>query len=81
MSAVFLAAGHIIGLAPRLVQYSSQSTGLSLNGDIEISVELVVELDGKSARGLAIGNDIVNCSVNAWLDAVAELCQSNCTVA
>ena len=70
--AAFVAAGHIVGVSPQLLSYNVQS-GTSVSGeDLPIRIDVEIELDGRRYKGSSSGVDLVRCSVEAWLDAIAK---------
>ena len=70
--AAFVAAGHIVGVSPQLLSYNVQS-GTSVAGEaLPIRIDVEIELDGRRYKGSSSGVDLVRCSVEAWLDAIAK---------
>ena len=70
--AAFVAAGHIVGVSPQLLSYNVQS-GTSVSGEaLPIRIDVEIELDGRRYKGRSSGVDLVRCSVEAWLDAIAK---------
>ena len=70
--AAFVAAGHIVGVSPQLLSYNVQS-GTSVSGEaLPIRIDVEIELDGRRYSGSSSGVDLVRCSVEAWLDAIAK---------
>ena len=70
--AAFVAAGHIVGVSPQLLSYNVQS-GTSVAGEaLPIRIDVEIELDGRRYKGSSSGVDLVRCSVEAWLDAIAN---------
>jgi len=70
--AAFVAAGHIVGVSPQLLSYNVQS-GTSVAGDaLPIRIDVEIELEGRRYSGSSSGVDLVRCSVEAWLDAIAK---------
>ena len=70
--AAFVAAGHIVGVSPQLLSYNVQS-GTSVAGEaLPIRIDVEIELDGRRFKGSSSGVDLVRCSVEAWLDAIAK---------
>jgi len=70
--AAFVAAGHIVGVSPQLLSYNVQS-GTSMAGEaLPIRIDVEIELDGRRYSGSSSGVDLVRCSVEAWLDAIAK---------
>ena len=70
--AAFVAAGHILGVSPRLQSYNVRS-GEQISGEaLPITIDVRIELDGASYEGTSSGVDLVRCSLEAWLDAIAK---------
>lgn len=70
--AAYVAAGHIIGVSPRLLSYNVTS-GEPVEGEaLPIRIEVTIDLDGKTHAGASSGEDLVRCSLEAWLDAIAK---------
>jgi 2-isopropylmalate synthase len=70
--AAFVAAGHIVGVSPQLLSYNVQS-GTSVSGEaLPIRIDVEIELEGRRYKGSSSGVDLVRCSVEAWLDAIAK---------
>lgn len=70
--AAFVAAGHIVGVSPQLLSYNVQS-GTSVAGEaLPIRIDVEIELEGQRFQGSSSGVDLVRCSVEAWLDAIAK---------
>ena len=70
--AAFVAAGHIVGVAPQLLSYNVRS-GTAVPGEaLPISIEVEIERNGQRFSGSSSGVDLVRCSVEAWLDAIAK---------
>ena len=69
--AAFVAASHIVGVKPRLLSYNVRSDPPAEEGALPITIEVEVELDGKRFAGSSSGLDLVRCSIEAWLDAIA----------
>ena len=70
--AAFVAAVHIVGVSPQLLSYNVQS-GTSVAGEaLPIRIDVEIELDGRRYSGSSSGVDLVRCSVEAWLDAIAK---------
>ncbi len=70
--AAFVAASHIVGVRPRLLSYNVRSGSPAEEGALPITIEVELELGGKSFSGRSSGLDLVRCSVEAWLDAIAQ---------
>ena len=69
--AAFVAASHIVGVKPRLLSYNVRSDPPAEEGALPITIKVEIELDGKRFAGSSSGVDLVRCSVEAWLDAIA----------
>jgi 2-isopropylmalate synthase len=70
--AAFVAASHIVGVSPRLLSYNVRS-GEPVEGEaLPITIDVRIELDGKVYDGSSSGADLVECSLEAWLDAIAK---------
>lgn len=70
--AAFVAAGQIVGVAPRLLSYNVRS-GAPVEGQaLPIRIDVEIELGGRTFAGSSSGEDLVRCSVEAWLDAIAK---------
>ena len=70
--AAFVAAGRIVGISPQLLSYNVRS-GTPVPGEaLPISIEVEIERNGKRFGGSSSGVDLVRCSVEAWLDAIAK---------
>ena len=69
--AAYVAASHIVGVKPRLLSYNVRSDPPAEEGALPITIEVEVELDGKRFAGSSSGLDLVRCSIEAWLDAIA----------
>ena len=70
--AAFVAAGHIVGVSPQLLSYNVRS-GTAVPGEaLPISIEVEIERNGQRFSGSSSGVDLVRCSVEAWLDAIAK---------
>ena len=70
--AAFVAASHIVGVKPRLLSYNVRSGPPGEKEALPITIEVEIELDGNRLVGRSAGLDLVRCSVEAWLDAVAK---------
>jgi 2-isopropylmalate synthase len=70
--AAFVAAKQIIGVHPHLLSYNVRSGPPGEEGALPITIEVEIELDGKRFAGSASGVDLVRCSLEAWLDAIAK---------
>lgn len=71
--AAFVAAGHIIGFAPRLLSYNVESTYSETESALQIQISVELEMDGQTRRSTCSGVDLLRCSLTAWLDAAAQL--------
>lgn len=70
--AAFVAASQIVGVAPRLLSYNVRS-GAPVEGEaLPITIDVEIDLDGRIFSGTSSGEDLVRCSVEAWLDAIAK---------
>lgn len=69
--AAFTAASHILGIAPTLLSYNVRSGGKGEDGALTITCDIELELDGVVYAGSNTGLDLVECSLEAWLDAAA----------
>lgn len=74
--AAFVAASHIVGVKPRLLSYNVRSDPPAEEGALPITIEVEIELGGKRSAGSSSGVDLVRCSVEAWLDAIAGACEA-----
>ena len=70
--AIFAAASHIVGLAPRLISFTVTSSASAEDKSLAIRIDVEVEMDGKVYQGTSFGLDLVRSSLIAWLDAVAK---------
>lgn len=70
--AAFVAASHILGIAPTLLSYNVRSGGKGEDGALSITCDIEIELDGQTYAGSNTGLDLVECSLAAWLDAAAK---------
>lgn len=70
--AAFVAASHILGIAPTLLSYNVRSGERGQDGALSIVCEIEIELDGQRYAGSNAGLDLVECSLHAWLDAAAK---------
>ena len=75
--AAFVAAGHIVGVSPLLLSYNVRS-GTPVTGEaLPIQIDVEIELNGERHKGTSSGVDLVRCSVEAWLDAIAKSGEHN----
>jgi 2-isopropylmalate synthase len=70
--AAFVAAKQIIGVAPHLLSYNVRSGTPGEEGALPITIDVEIELDGRRLAGSSSGVDLVRCSLEAWLDAIAK---------
>lgn len=70
--AAFVAASQIVGVSPRLLSYNVRSGEPVAGEALPITIDVTIELDGQSYEGSSSGADLVRCSVEAWLDAIAK---------
>jgi 2-isopropylmalate synthase len=70
--AAFVAASHIIGVSPKLLSYNVRSGEPVPDKALPITIDVTIELDGNTYAGSSSGDDLVRCSVEAWLDAIAK---------
>ena len=70
--AAFVAAGRIVGVSPQLLRYNVRSGPPVEGASLPISIDVEIELDGQRFGGRSSGVDLVRCSVEAWLDAIAK---------
>ena len=69
--AAFAAASQIVGVKPHLLSYNVQSGTPSEEGALPITIRIEIELSGQVYAGSSSGVDLVRCSLEAWLDAIA----------
>lgn len=70
--AAFVAASHIVGVKPHLLSYNVRSGPPGEEGALPITIDVEIDLDGKVYSGSSSGVDLVRCSLEAWLDAIAK---------
>lgn len=70
--AAFVAAGQIVGVHPHLLSYNVRSGPPEHKGALPITIEVEVELGDGSFSGSSSGVDLMRCSIEAWLDAIAK---------
>lgn len=70
--AAFVAASHILGVSPRLLSYNVRSGEPVPDAALPITIDVRIELDGGTYEGTSSGADLVRCSLEAWLDAIAK---------
>ena len=61
-------------LSPERVKAFEEETRASKDSDgaLNITVEIAIELGGRRYEGRHTGQDLVECSLNAWLDAATQ---------
>ena len=67
--AAFVAASHILGITPTLLSYNVRSHERDSEGALTITIDISIEHEGKAFSGSNTGQDLVECSLHAWLDA------------
>ena len=70
--AAFVAAGQIVGIHPHLLSYNVKSGPPGEEGALPITIDVQIDLGGKILAGSSSGVDLVRCSLDAWLDAIAK---------
>ena len=70
--AAFVAASHIVGVSPKLLSYNVRSGEPKPDEALPITIDVTIELDGQTLDGTSSGADLVRCSLEAWLDAIAK---------
>lgn len=70
--AAFVAASHIVGVSPKLLSYNVRSGEPKPEEALPITIDVTIELDGQTYDGTSSGADLVRCSLEAWLDAIAK---------
>lgn len=70
--ACFVAASHIVGIAPRLLSYEVRSAPPVAGEALGIRIDVEIELEGRQFGGTSSGVDLVRCSLEAWLDAASK---------
>ena len=70
--AAFVAASHIVGVSPKLLSYNVRSGEPKPDEALPITIDVTIELDGQTYDGSSSGADLVRCSLEAWLDAIAK---------
>ena len=70
--AAFVAASHILGVNPTLLSYNVRSHQRDSEGALTITIDIAIEHEGKTFSGSNTGQDLVECSLHAWLDAVHQ---------
>lgn len=70
--AAFAAAGHVLGISPKLMSYNVTSLGLDDQGSLAIRVDIELSDGGKCHVASSSGVDLVRCSLNAWLEAACK---------
>jgi len=71
--AAFIAAGHIIGIEPRLLSYNVTSSFSPGETALLIKIDVELQLGETTATGSCEGLDLLRCSMTAWLEAAAKL--------
>ncbi len=71
--AAFIAAGHILGIEPRLRRFNVVSTFAEEQVALSIRIDVELQLGDKTAMGTCSGVDLLRCSMSAWLEAAAKL--------
>ena len=71
--AAFIAAGHILGIEPRLLAYNVVSTFSPEESALQIRIQVELQLGDKTATGSCSGVDLLRCSLMAWLEAAQAL--------
>lgn len=70
--AAFVAASHILGIKPTLLSYNVVSGARDGQGALTITVTIELDIDGAACVGSNTGQDLVECSLSAWLAAAAQ---------
>ena len=70
--AAFEAASHIVGVKPRLLSYNVRSDPARDGEALPITIDVEIYLAGEVLSGSSSGVDLVRCSLEAWLDAIAK---------
>ncbi|QIK79483.1 hypothetical protein G7077_11785 [Sphingomonas piscis] len=70
--AAFVAASHILGVSPRLLSYNVRSGAPKEGEALPITIDVELEIDGATYTGSSSGADLVECSLEAWLDGIAK---------
>lgn len=70
--AAFVAASHIVGVQPHLLSYNVRSGPPKQEGALPITIDVEIEVDGRKFAGSSSGVDLLRCSIEAWLDAIAK---------
>ena len=70
--AAFEAASHIVGVKPRLLRYNVRSDPARDGEALPITIDVEIDLAGEVLSGSSSGVDLVRCSLEAWLDAIAK---------
>jgi 2-isopropylmalate synthase len=70
--AAFVAAGRIVGVSPLLLSYNVRSGAPVAGEALPIQIDVEIEVNGERHSGTSSGVDLVRCSVEAWLDAIAK---------
>ena len=75
--AAFIAAGHILGIEPRLLSYNVASTYSENESALGIRIDVELQLGESTANGSFSGIDLLRCSMSAWLQAAGKLSPLN----
>lgn len=70
--AAFDAASHIVGVKPHLLSYNVRSAPARDGEALPITIDVEIDLAGEILAGSSSGVDLVRCSLEAWLDAIAK---------
>lgn len=71
IEAAFSAINHLVGISPKLADYSlnAVSEGEDALGDVTVRLDL----DGREANGRGLSVDIIEASIRAYLNGVNKL--------
>ena len=69
--AAFIAVGQIVGIKPHLLSYNVRSGPPAEEGALPITIDVEIVRNGKVVGGSSSGVDLVRCSLEAWLNAIA----------
>ena len=70
--AAFVAASQIVGVRPHLLSFNVRSDPPQEEGALPINITVEIERGGRTYSGSSSGVDLVRCSLEAWLDAIAK---------